>query len=99
MSLEIEVEWIPDSGSVRRRGDHSGVGPATTGGSMYDVVYLDGTRQERVLASRLERDSAVTIARAEARRLRAGRMFLAGSETLGGQVVVIVPSTQRQAAA
>jgi hypothetical protein len=46
----------------------------------------------------LERDSAVTIARAEARRLRAGRMFLAGSEQAPGEVVVIVPSAERRAA-
>jgi hypothetical protein len=65
---------------------------------MYDVVYFDRTHHERVLASRLERDSAVTLARAEARRLRAGRMFLAGSEEAPGDVVVIVPSAQRRAA-
>jgi hypothetical protein len=65
---------------------------------MYDVVYLDRTHRERLLASRLERDSAVTIARAEARRLRAGRMFLAGSEQAPGEVVVIVPSAERRAA-
>jgi hypothetical protein len=66
---------------------------------MYDVVYLDRGQHQRVLASGLGRDSAMTIARAEARRLRVGRMFLAGSEpSLGGDVVVIVPSTQRRAA-
>jgi hypothetical protein len=66
---------------------------------MYDVVYLDRAHHERVLASGLGRDSAVTIARAEARRLRVGRMFLAGSEqALGAQLVVIVPSAQRPAA-
>jgi hypothetical protein len=66
---------------------------------MYDVVYLDRTHHERILASGLGKDSAVSIARAEARRLRVGRMFLAGSEqALGGEVVVIVPSDQRRAA-
>jgi hypothetical protein len=66
---------------------------------MYDVVYLDRAHHERILASGLGRDSAVTIARAEARRLRVGRMFLAGSEQApGAQLVVIVPSAQRQAA-
>jgi hypothetical protein len=66
---------------------------------MYDVVYLDRAHRERVLASGLGKDSAMTIARSEARRLRVGRMFLAGSEqALGGDVVVIVQSTQRRAA-
>jgi hypothetical protein len=66
---------------------------------MYDVVYLDRAHHERVLASGLGRDSAVTIARAEARRMRVGRMFLAGSEQApGGGLVVIIPSAQRRAA-
>jgi hypothetical protein len=66
---------------------------------MYDVVYLDRSDHERVLAAGLGRDSAVTIARSEARRLRVGRMFLAGSERApGGGLVVIVPSAQRRAA-
>jgi hypothetical protein len=66
---------------------------------MYDVVYLDRTQHGRLLASGLGKDSAMTVARSEARRLRVGRMFLAGSDTaLGRDVVVIVPSTQRRAA-
>jgi hypothetical protein len=65
---------------------------------MYDVVYLDRTHRQRIIASGLGKDSAVTIARAEARRLRVGRMFLAGSESAPGEVVVIVESAQRRAA-
>jgi hypothetical protein len=65
---------------------------------MYDVVYLDRTHRQKIIASGLGKDSAVTIARAEARRLRVGRMFLAGSESAPGEVVVIVESAQRQAA-
>jgi hypothetical protein len=48
---------------------------------MYDVVYLDGKRRPHPVATRLNRDSAAGVAREEARRRRAGRMFLAGSES------------------
>jgi hypothetical protein len=48
---------------------------------VYDVVYLDGQRRPEVVATRLNRESAAGVARAEARRRRAGRMFLAGSES------------------
>jgi hypothetical protein len=65
---------------------------------MYDVVYLDRTQNRRLIASGLGKDSAMTIARSEARRLRVGRMFLAGSDqAFGRDVVVIVPSTRRAA--
>lgn len=65
---------------------------------MYDVLYLDQASHARVIAARLGRDSAVTIARAEARRRRVGRMFLAGSEpALRGELVLIVESAQRAA--
>ncbi|HSJ17068.1 MAG TPA: hypothetical protein VK920_03135 [Solirubrobacterales bacterium] len=58
---------------------------------MYDVLYLDQASHARVIAAGLGRDSAVTIARAEARRRRVGRMFLAGSEpSPRGELVVIV---------
>lgn len=63
---------------------------------MYDVLYLNHTRTEKLVASGLERHDACELARAEARRLGVGRMFLAGSE-LGssGDVVVIVESQRR----
>ncbi len=58
---------------------------------MYDVLYLDQSGGALTLGARLEREAAVDLARAEARRRRAGRMFLAGSERpCRGGVVVIV---------
>ena len=69
------------------------------GGAMYDVVHLDQAHHARVLAAGLMRDSAVNIARSEARRLRVGRMFLAGSEDAPqGEMILIVESGQRRAA-
>lgn len=64
---------------------------------MYDVVYLDRTHRRRVLATGLGRDGAVSVARAEAHRLRVGRMFLCGSEpSPRSEVVLIVESVQGQ---
>lgn len=66
---------------------------------MYDVVYLDGSRRERLLAAGLARDGAIHLARTEARRLRVGRMFLCGSDTSPApQTIVIVESQQQRAA-
>lgn len=66
---------------------------------MYDVVYLNQAQHRRVLAAGLMRDSAVTLARAEARRLRVGRMFLCGSEqSPRGEMILIVESVRGQAA-
>ena len=65
---------------------------------MYDVLYLDQASHQRVIAAGLGRDSAVTIARSEARRRRVGRMFLAGSDpSPQGDLVVIVQSHQQAA--
>ena len=47
---------------------------------MYDVLYVDLTHRQKVVASGLGRSEACDLARAEARRRRIGRMFLAGSE-------------------
>ena len=65
---------------------------------MYDVLFLDRTHGQRVLAKGLAHDDACRIARAESQRRGVGRMFLAGSE-LGptGEVIVIVESAQRAA--
>ena len=65
---------------------------------MYDVLFVDRTHGERVLARGLAHDDACRIARAESQRRRVGRMFLAGSE-LGptGEVIVIVESAPRAA--
>ena len=48
---------------------------------MYDVLYVDGTHREEVVASGLGKTAACDLARAEARRRQIGRMFLGGSET------------------
>ena len=65
---------------------------------MYDVLYLDQTHHQRVIAAGLARESAVTLARAEARRRRVGRMFLAGSDpSPQADLVVIVQSEQKAA--
>ncbi|HKH41172.1 MAG TPA: hypothetical protein VKA41_04890, partial [Solirubrobacterales bacterium] len=64
----------------------------------YDVLFLDRTHAQKVLASGLDHDAACEFARAESHRRGVGRMFLAGSE-LGptGEVIVIVDSAQRAA--
>jgi hypothetical protein len=63
---------------------------------MYDVLFLDRTHGEKVLARDLDHDHACEIARVESRRRGVGRMFLAGSE-LGpmGDMIVIVESAAR----
>lgn len=58
---------------------------------MYDVLYLDRNGGAVTVAAHLDREQATELARIEARRRRAGRMFLAGSERpCRGDVVVIV---------
>jgi hypothetical protein len=66
--------------------------------SVYDVLFLDRSHGEKVLASGLDHDDACEFARAESQRRGVGRMFLAGSE-LGptGEMIVIVESRQRVA--
>jgi hypothetical protein len=63
---------------------------------VYDVLYLDRTHGEQVLASGLDHDTACELARVESHRRGVGRMFLVGSE-LGptGAMIVIVESRQR----
>jgi hypothetical protein len=62
---------------------------------LYDVLFLDRTHGETVLARGLDHDDACEFARAESQRRGVGRMFLAGSE-LGptGEMIVIVESRQ-----
>jgi hypothetical protein len=61
---------------------------------MYDVVFLDETRKWTVLASGLSGDAAATVARSEAKRRQAARMFRTGSEPPSkGRVVLIVEAT------
>lgn len=65
---------------------------------MYDVLFLDRRRGEKLLASGLDRDDACAVARTESERRGIGRMFLAGSELSPvGDVIVIVDSRQRAA--
>jgi hypothetical protein len=70
------------------------------GNEMYDVLYLDNSGHEKLLASSLERDAAAALAREEARQRHGGRMFLSGSEQpSGGCMVLIVESTRTARAA
>ena len=65
---------------------------------MYDVLFLDRTSGEKVLASGLDHDDACAFARAESQRRGVGRMFLAGSERNPvGEMIVIVDSRKHAA--
>jgi hypothetical protein len=65
---------------------------------MYDVVYLDRTQRQTLVAAGLAREAARDLACEEAKRRKVGRMFLAGSrETPAGDVVLIVESVARAA--
>ena len=68
---------------------------------MYDVLYVayrDGAPKRSIVATGLDRDAACQLARDEARRRNAGRMFLAGSEPrVVGDVVLIVESAAQVA--
>ena len=61
---------------------------------MYDVLYLDSSGGSKLVGSGLDRESATELAREEARRRHAGRMFLAGSERpcRGGVVLIVDPA-------
>jgi hypothetical protein len=65
---------------------------------MYDVLFLDRSHGEKLLASGLDHDDACQFARTESQRRGVGRMFLAGSE-LGpvSEMIVIVESASRAA--
>ena len=65
---------------------------------MYDVLFLDRTHGEKLLASGLDHDDACQVARTESERRGVGRMFLAGSEVSPvGEVILIVESTRSAA--
>jgi hypothetical protein len=65
---------------------------------VYDVLFLDRTRSEKLLASGLDHEDACALARAESQQRGVGRMFLAGSEMNPvGDVIVIVESRHRVA--
>jgi hypothetical protein len=62
---------------------------------MYDVVYLDRTQRQTLVAGGLARDAARDLACQEAKRRNVGRMFLAGSQqTPTGDLVLIVESAR-----
>jgi hypothetical protein len=64
--------------------------------AVYDVLYMDRSHGEKILAKGLGREDACDVAKAEAQRRGVGRMFLAGSE-LGrsDELVVIVDSDRK----
>jgi hypothetical protein len=65
---------------------------------MYDVVYLDRTQRQTLVAAGLSGDAARDLACEEAKRRNVGRMFLAGSQqTPTGELVLIVESAARAA--
>jgi hypothetical protein len=65
---------------------------------MYDVLFLDRSHGEKLLASGLDHDDACQVARTESERRGVGRMFLAGSEVSPvGEVILIVESTRSAA--
>ncbi len=65
---------------------------------MYDVLYLDRTHGEKVLAKDLDHDRACAVARAESQRRGVGRMFLAGSEPSPvGEMIVIIDARRSPA--
>ncbi len=65
---------------------------------MYDVLFLNGTHGDQVIARGLDHDDACHVARAESERRGVGRMFLAGSEVGNRRdMVVIVESAARAA--
>jgi len=63
---------------------------------MYDVVHVDSTTKWRVIASGLEREPAAQLARDEARRRKACRMFLAGSPVAPRANAVLVVEAERR---
>jgi hypothetical protein len=65
---------------------------------MFDVIHLDHDHHRKLVAGALTRESAVRIARSEARARRLGRMFAAGSDPgCLHNVIAIVESDQRAA--
>ena len=63
--------------------------------AVYDVLYMDRSRGEKIVARGLARQDACDLAKAEARRRGVGRMFLAGSEGRPGDLVLIVDSDRK----
>ena len=57
---------------------------------MYDVLYMDRASQCKVVATGLGKEPAAAIAREEALRRRASRMFLAGSASIPRTNAILV---------
>ncbi len=65
---------------------------------MYDVLFLDRTHGEKLLAAGIDHDDACRVARDESQKRGVGRMFLAGSELAPiGDMIVIVDARRRAA--
>jgi hypothetical protein len=65
---------------------------------VYDVLYMDHTHGEKLVAAGLARQRACEVARAEARRRGVGRMFLAGSELGRTADLVLIVDSRRPVA-
>ncbi len=65
---------------------------------MYDVLFIDRTHGEKLLASGLARDAACQVARSESQRRGVGRMFLAGSEAGPTRDIVLIVETSQRVA-
>jgi hypothetical protein len=66
--------------------------------AVYDVLYMDRSKGEKIVASGLARQDACDVAKAEAQRRGVGRMFLAGSELGGSDELVVIVDSDRKVA-
>jgi hypothetical protein len=64
--------------------------------AVYDVLYMDRSKREKIVASGLARQDACDVAKAEARRRGVGRMFLAGSELGRSDDLVVIVDSDRK---
>jgi hypothetical protein len=65
---------------------------------VYDVLFLNGTHGDQVIASGLDHDDACHVARTESERRGVGRMFLAGSEVGARRNMVVIVESAAHAA-
>lgn len=54
----------------------------------YEVAYVDRSQRLSIIAARLEREEAITLACREAKKRATGRMFAEGSSALREVVVI-----------
>jgi hypothetical protein len=64
--------------------------------AVYDVLYLDRSKGQKIVASGLARQDACDVAKAEAQRRGVGRMFLAGSELGRSDELVLIVDSNRK---